>query len=155
MASIETLQCVARGVPRRSLSLPERGQRAQDIYFVSCTTKLSGYSVTCLGRAQWFSGQLTAYIHPTIYLLQGHSAEYAIRSNQQTLFPCSADYERDWPPRSVGFYGLATKTLNVRNKEVLSLQPKLWSHLLNVLTFSPLTGGGSEGLDASIFFFKQ
>ena len=30
----------------------------------------------------------------------------------------------------------------------------LWSHL-NVLTFSPLTGGCSEGLDAFIFFFEQ
>ena len=31
----------------------------------------------------------------------------------------------------------------------------LYSHLLNVLTFFPLTGGCSEGLDASRFFFKQ
>ena len=30
----------------------------------------------------------------------------------------------------------------------------LWSHL-NVLTFSPLTGGCSKGLDAFRFFFKQ
>ena len=30
----------------------------------------------------------------------------------------------------------------------------LWSHL-NVLTFFPLTGGCSEGLDAFRFFFKQ
>ena len=31
----------------------------------------------------------------------------------------------------------------------------LRSHLLNVLTFSPLTGGCSEGLDALSFFFKH
>ena len=31
----------------------------------------------------------------------------------------------------------------------------LWSHLLNILTFSPLTGGCSEGLDAFIFFSKH
>ena len=30
----------------------------------------------------------------------------------------------------------------------------LWSHL-NVLTFSPLTGGCSEGLDTLRIFFKQ
>ena len=30
----------------------------------------------------------------------------------------------------------------------------LWSHL-NVLTFLPLSGGCSEGLDAFRFFFKQ
>ena len=30
-------------------------------------------------------------------------------------FPCSADYERDWPPCKVVAFGLATKTLNVRN----------------------------------------
>ena len=30
----------------------------------------------------------------------------------------------------------------------------LWSHQ-NVLTFSPLTGGCSEGLDAFRFFFEQ
>ena len=29
-----------------------------------------------------------------------------------------------------------------------------WSHLLNVLTFFPLTGGCSEGLGAFWFFFK-
>ena len=31
------------------------------------------------------------------------------------FFPCSADHERDWPPFKVGFFGLATNTLNVRN----------------------------------------
>ena len=31
----------------------------------------------------------------------------------------------------------------------------LWSHLLNVLTFSPLAGGCSEGLEAFRFFLKQ
>ena len=29
----------------------------------------------------------------------------------------------------------------------------LWSHLINVLTFFPLTGGYSEGLNAFRFFF--
>ena len=31
------------------------------------------------------------------------------------FFPCSADYERDWPPCKVVFFGLATNALNVRN----------------------------------------
>ena len=39
------------------------------------------------------------------------------------------------------------------HEEVLYLQPKR-SHL-NVLTFSPLTGGCSEGLGAFVFFLKQ
>ena len=38
------------------------------------------------------------------------------------------------------------------HKEVLSLQPMI---PLNVLTFSPLTRGCSEGLDAFKFFFKR
>ena len=38
------------------------------------------------------------------------------------------------------------------HEEVLYLQPMI-PHL-NVLTFSPLTGGCSEGLDAFRFFFK-
>ena len=32
-----------------------------------------------------------------------------------SFFPCSADHERDWPPCKVGFFGLATNALNVRN----------------------------------------
>ena len=34
-----------------------------------------------------------------------------------SFFPCSADPERDWPLCKVpgSFFGLATKTLNVRN----------------------------------------
>ena len=32
-----------------------------------------------------------------------------------SFFPCSADHERDWPPRKVVFFGLATNALNVRN----------------------------------------
>ena len=32
-----------------------------------------------------------------------------------SLFPCSADHERDWPPCKVVFFGLATNALNVRN----------------------------------------
>ena len=31
------------------------------------------------------------------------------------FFSCSADHERDWPPCKVGFFGLATNALNVRN----------------------------------------
>ena len=31
------------------------------------------------------------------------------------FFPCSADHEWDWPLCKVFFFGLATKTLNVRN----------------------------------------
>ena len=33
------------------------------------------------------------------------------------FFPCSADHERDWPPRKVAFFGLATNALNVRNNK--------------------------------------
>ena len=44
------------------------------------------------------------------------------------FFPCSADYERDWPPCKVIFFGLATNALNVRNNDI----------------FSPITGGCSE-----------
>ena len=40
------------------------------------------------------------------------------------------------------------------HEEVLYLQSMILSHL-NVLTFSPLTGECSEGLDAFRFFFKQ
>ena len=29
--------------------------------------------------------------------------------------PCSADHERDWPPRKVVVFGLASNALNVRN----------------------------------------
>ena len=29
------------------------------------------------------------------------------------FFPCYADHERDWPPRKVVFFGLATNALNV------------------------------------------
>ena len=32
-----------------------------------------------------------------------------------SLFSCSADHERDWPPCKVVFFGLATNSLNVRN----------------------------------------
>ena len=38
------------------------------------------------------------------------------------------------------------------HEEVLSLQAMIH---LNVLTFSPLTGGCSEGLDAFRFFFEH
>ena len=34
-----------------------------------------------------------------------------------SLFPCSADHERDWPPYQVVFFGLATNALNVRNNK--------------------------------------
>ena len=39
------------------------------------------------------------------------------RGDAARLFfpPCSADHERDWPPCKVGFFGLATNALNVRN----------------------------------------
>ena len=40
------------------------------------------------------------------------------------------------------------------HEEIFSLQPMI-PPKLNVLTFSPLTGGCSEGLDALRFFFKQ
>ena len=33
------------------------------------------------------------------------------------FFPCSADHERDWPPRKVVFFVLATKTLNIKNNK--------------------------------------
>ena len=39
------------------------------------------------------------------------------------------------------------------HEEVLYLQP-MFPHL-NILTFSPLSGGCSEGLNAFRFFFKQ
>ena len=57
-------------------------------------------------------------------------------------FPCLADHERDSPPCQVVFFGLATNTRKVRRHP-------------NILTFPPLTGGCSEGLNAFIFFFKQ
>ena len=41
---------------------------------------------------------------------------YAARLFLLFSFPCSADHERDWPPCKVVFFGLATNTLNVRNK---------------------------------------
>ena len=35
-----------------------------------------------------------------------------------SYFTCSAYYhERDWPPRKVVFFGLATNALNVRNNK--------------------------------------
>ena len=33
------------------------------------------------------------------------------------FFPCSADHERDWPPRKVVFFVLATNTLNIKNNK--------------------------------------
>ena len=35
-----------------------------------------------------------------------------------SFFPCSADHERDWPPCTVVFFGLATNALNVRNNNI-------------------------------------
>ena len=56
------------------------------------------------------------------YFLQTSSVEGGVGVCCQTFiflfsFPCSADHERDWPPRKVvfRFFGLATNTLNVRN----------------------------------------
>ena len=52
------------------------------------------------------------------------SARITFRSQQRTpdfcfslFFTCSADYERDWPPYKVVFFGLATNALNVRNNQ--------------------------------------
>ena len=42
---------------------------------------------------------------------------YAARLFLLFSFPCSADHERDWPPCKVVFFGLATNTLNARNKQ--------------------------------------
>ena len=53
-----------------------------------------------------------------------------------------------WPVVQSFFDVLATNTLNVRNKFCICSR---WSHL-NVLTFSPLTGKCSEGLQAFRFF---
>ena len=39
-------------------------------------------------------------------------------------FPCSADHERDWPPREVVFFGLAANALNVRNNNNNNLLQK-------------------------------
>ena len=46
----------------------------------------------------------------------GGGGGYAARLFLLFSFPCSADHERDWPPCKVVFFGLATNTLNVRNK---------------------------------------
>ena len=105
---------------------------------------------------------------------------YAARLFLLFSFPCSADHERDWPPCKVVFFGLATNTLNVRNNKqqqhkggflpgiILTVDPMLLPSgnpkrfctcslrfHLNILTFFPLTGGCSEGLDAFIFFYNK
>ena len=48
-----------------------------------------------------------------------------------SFFPCSAGHERDWPPCKVVFFGLATNTLNVKNKNsiVLTFFPSDWGML--------------------------
>ena len=69
---------------------------------------------------------------------------YAARLFLLFSFPCSADHERDWPPRKVVFLGLATNTLNVSNNNNKRFD-----------TPPPLVRGYYEGLDAFWLSLKQ
>ena len=61
------------------------------------------------------------------------------------FFPCSADHGRDWSPCKEVFFGLATKALNVRNKNNNNNNNNNYKRFD---IFFPLTGGCSEGLGA-------
>ena len=59
--------------------------------------------------------------------------------------PCSTDHERERAPCKV-FFRVGNQYAECKKQQRTTT---------NVLKFSLLTGGCSEGLDAFIFFFKQ
>ena len=125
MANIEILQCVARGVPGDHCRCRKIGQRAQDIYIVSC--RPNHWATESRDPVvQWFGRQLTPLTRPYPCAVEGVCGNFRLQYvvyNGRKCYWLSTRKQgvKNFKYRQACYYTRKFLPMNVPGSEVLSL----------------------------------